>query len=57
MKLPGSVVSGHYFSEDGHHWHASAEAPFGNTVTLEGEGSTQLFSTLERPKLLFDGAL
>eukprot|EP01047_Picozoa_sp_COSAG01_P036551 COSAG01_NODE_2858_length_6960_cov_31.694797_3_plen_427_part_00 len=49
----GSVVSGHYFSEDGHNWHASAVAPFGNTVTLT-DNSTQLFSTLERPKLLFD---
>ena len=39
----GSVVSGHYFSEDGHHWHASAVAPFGNTVTLT-DNSTQLFS-------------
>ena len=42
-----------YFSEDGHTWHASAVAPFGNTVALEGN-STQLFSTLERPKLIVD---
>ena len=52
MKL--SWLRRHYFSEDGHHWHASAVAPFGNTVTLT-DNSTQLFSTLERPKLLFDG--
>ena len=44
-------------------WHASAVAPFGNTVTLlcetaDGDSSAtqqqQRFSTLERPKLLLD---
>ena len=54
------VVSGHYFSADGHRWHASTVAPFGNTVELlasakqEQGQRQQLFSTLERPKLLLD---
>jgi hypothetical protein len=60
------VVSGHYFSADGHRWHASTVAPFGNTVELlagakeeqdqeqQQQQQQQLFSTLERPKLLLD---
>ena len=49
----GSVVAGHYFSQDGLKWRAAAVSPFGNTVELDN-GQVQLLSTRERPKMLFD---
>ena len=49
----GAVVSGHYFSKDGFTWHASAVAPYGNVVNLT-DGTAQLLTTRERPKMLFN---
>ena len=51
----GSIVSGHYFSKDGFTWHASAVEPYGNVVDLE-DGSQQLLTTRERPKMIFNSA-
>ena len=51
----GSVVSGHYFSEDGFTWRAAAVSPYGNVIDL-ADGSQQLLTTRERPKMVFNAA-
>jgi hypothetical protein len=51
----GSVVSGHYFSKDGYTWHGAATSPYGNVIDLE-DGSQQLVTTRERPKMIFNAA-
>lgn len=48
------LVSGHGFSTDGVEWHFnSAEQPYDATVTF-ANGTSQQFSTFERPHLLFN---
>jgi hypothetical protein len=49
----GAVVSGHYFSLDGLKWQTSATMPYGNVIAL-ADGSSQLLTTRERPKMLFN---
>lgn len=49
----GSVVAGHYFSKDGFVWHAASIAPYGNVIDLV-DGSQQLLTTRERPKMIFN---
>jgi hypothetical protein len=51
----GAVVAGHYFSADGFSWRASAVSPYGNVIDL-ADGSQQLLTTRERPKLLFNAS-
>ena len=51
----GSVVAGHYFSKDGFTWRAASIAPYGNVIDLE-DGSQQLLTTRERPKMIFNAA-
>jgi hypothetical protein len=51
----GSVVSGHYFSQDGWTWHAASWSPYGNVLNLT-DGSQQLLTTRERPKMIFNAA-
>ena len=51
----GAVVSGHYFSMDGFTWRASSVSPYGNVVNLT-DGTAQLLTTRERPKMLFNAA-
>lgn len=51
----GAVVSGHYFSADGFKWYAAAVSPYGNVIDL-ADGSQQLLTTRERPKMLFNKA-
>ena len=51
----GAVVSGHYFSTDGLAWRTSPTMPYGNVVDL-ADGSQQLLTTRERPKMLFNAA-
>lgn len=48
------LVSGHAFSVDGMTWYYnSAQQPFDAAITF-ANGTTQYFSTFERPHLLFD---
>lgn len=51
----GAVVSGHAWSPDGLSWTTSATEPYGNVINLT-DGSQQLVTTRERPKLLFNAA-
>lgn len=51
----GAVVSGHYFSPDGFTWRASAVSPYGNVIDL-ADGTQQLLTTRERPKMVFNAA-
>ena len=51
----GAVVSGHYFSQDGLSWHTSPTMPYINVVDL-ADGTSQLLTTRERPKMLFNAA-
>jgi hypothetical protein len=51
----GAVVSGHYFSRDGFVWRAAGVAPYGNVIDL-ADGSQQLLTTRERPKMVFNAA-
>lgn len=51
----GAVVSGHYFSVDGWTWATSPTSPYGNVIDL-ADGTQQLLTTRERPKLLFNAA-
>lgn len=46
-------VSGHLYSEDGIDWIESAIEPYRHAVQFAGD-KVQNFSTIERPKLLFD---
>ena len=48
-------VSGHLFSADGLTWSESSVQPYQHAVEYR-DGSTQNFSTIERPKLVFDDA-
>ena len=47
-------ISGHLFARslEGP-WHVSATEPYNNTVHY-ADGSSQVFSTMERPKLMFN---
>lgn len=48
------LVSGHGFSTDGATWHFNSEQqPYDAQITFVN-GTTQLFSTWERPHLVFD---
>jgi hypothetical protein len=49
----GAVVSGHYFSQDGYTWMTSPTMPYLNVVDL-ADGTTQLLTTRERPKMIFN---
>ena len=51
----GAVVSGHYFSEDGLTWRTSPTMPYLNVVDL-ADGTQQLLTTRERPKMIFNEA-
>lgn len=51
----GSVVSGLFFSIDGYTWATVSSSPYGNVVDLT-DGTQQLLTTRERPKLLFNAA-
>jgi hypothetical protein len=51
----GSVVSGHYFSQDGFTWRGAQVSPYGNVIDL-ADGSQQLLTTRERPKMIFNSA-
>ena len=51
----GSVVAGHYFSTDGFTWRGARVSPYGNVLQL-ADGTQQLLTTRERPKLLFNSA-
>jgi hypothetical protein len=51
----GAVVSGHYFSPDGLTWHTSPTMPYINVVDL-ADGTSQLLTTRERPKMIFNAA-
>lgn len=51
-KCDSPLVSGHFFSSDGKDWTASTTSPYSNTVHFD-DGSVHVFSTRERPKLLF----
>jgi hypothetical protein len=59
---PRNSISGHLFSRDLRAWQVSPTEPYGNAVTYaDGGGAAaatkpQRFSTMERPKLVFDGA-
>jgi len=46
-------ISGHIFSYDGVDWATNDVEPYGHSVDY-ADGSSQNFSTIERPKLLFD---
>eukprot|EP00045_Choanoeca_perplexa_P010550 m.107686 g.107686 ORF g.107686 m.107686 type:complete len:359 (+) comp15317_c0_seq21:140-1216(+) len=45
-----SNVSGHFFSADGMNWESTRTPPYGHEVTFT-DGSTKIFSTVERPKM------
>jgi len=51
----GSIVSGHYFSNDGFTWRSSAIEPYGNVIDLS-DGTQMLVTTRERPKMIFNAA-
>jgi hypothetical protein len=48
-------ISGHLFARDIEGpWHVSPIEPYDNVVTYADNNTTQIFSTMERPKLMFD---
>lgn len=53
-KCDSPLVSGHYFSNDrGYTWHVNTIQPYTHEVRMT-DGTSHVFSTRERPKLLFD---
>ena len=48
------LVSAQMFSRNGQEWFTTNVSPYTNEVVFE-DGSTHIFSTRERPKLLFNG--
>eukprot|EP00049_Salpingoeca_infusionum_P001842 m.51412 g.51412 ORF g.51412 m.51412 type:complete len:389 (+) comp11238_c0_seq1:22-1188(+) len=50
-----ALVSGHMFSQDGVAWSSTTVQPYTHSVEFT-DGSSQVFSTRERPKLYFDPA-
>ena len=50
-----SILSTHFFSEDGKEWQCADDEPYGHTVHFD-DGTTHTYTTLERPNIHFDTA-
>lgn len=53
LNCASSVVSAHFFSEDGKQWYNLGLEPWGHTVHYD-DGTSHTYTTLERPSIYFD---
>jgi len=50
-----SILSTHFYSEDGKKWRCADDEPYGHTVQFD-DGTNHTYTTLERPNIHFDAA-